>query len=188
MLQQWGIKDVSTTSHNPQANSICERMHQTVGNILRTTLHTVQPETIEDAETLVDHALASTMHATRCAVSRMFQTSPGALSFGRDMILDIPVIADLYNIQSRRQVQIDNNLLRMNRKRRDFDYRIGHKVMVESLDKTKMAAKQEGPYTIVTVYSNGSVDIQKGDHIIERINIRRLVPYRQPVCSLFFEL
>jgi len=35
-LQQWGIHDASATSKNPTANAICERMHQTVGNILRT--------------------------------------------------------------------------------------------------------------------------------------------------------
>ena len=39
LLQKCTIKDVPTTSRNPQANSICERMHQTVGNILRTLLH-----------------------------------------------------------------------------------------------------------------------------------------------------
>ena len=38
-LDKCNVKDVPTTSRNPQANSICERMHQTVGNILRTLLH-----------------------------------------------------------------------------------------------------------------------------------------------------
>ena len=44
-LEQWGIKNVPTTSRNPQANSVCERMHQTVGNIIRTYIHTHPPET-----------------------------------------------------------------------------------------------------------------------------------------------
>ena len=33
-LHQHGIKDVSTTSRNPQANVVCERMHQTVAKHL----------------------------------------------------------------------------------------------------------------------------------------------------------
>ena len=36
-LQQHGIQDTATTSCNPQANSICERMHQTVANVLQTS-------------------------------------------------------------------------------------------------------------------------------------------------------
>ncbi len=40
LLQNCHIKDACTTSaKNPQANAICERMHQTVCNILRTLLH-----------------------------------------------------------------------------------------------------------------------------------------------------
>ena len=43
LLTMFNIKDVSSTSKNPQSNSICERMHQTVGNILRATLHSNPP-------------------------------------------------------------------------------------------------------------------------------------------------
>ncbi len=39
LLDGCRIKDVSMTSKNPQANAICEHMHQTVGNVLRTLLH-----------------------------------------------------------------------------------------------------------------------------------------------------
>eukprot|EP00957_Ditylum_brightwellii_P119292 9100858-Ditylum_brightwellii.AAC.1 len=68
MLQQTGVKDAPTTSRNPQANSICERLHQTVANILRTTTNGVA-HTMQQATHAVDDALATTMHATRCAVS-----------------------------------------------------------------------------------------------------------------------
>eukprot|EP00957_Ditylum_brightwellii_P181802 13849390-Ditylum_brightwellii.AAC.1 len=37
ILQRNGIKDSLTTSCNPQANAVCERLHQPVANILRTT-------------------------------------------------------------------------------------------------------------------------------------------------------
>ena len=37
------IKDVCATSKNPQSNAICERMHQTVTNVLRTLVHTNPP-------------------------------------------------------------------------------------------------------------------------------------------------
>ena len=39
LLQNCHIRDVCTTAKNPQSNAVCERMHQTVGNVLRTLLH-----------------------------------------------------------------------------------------------------------------------------------------------------
>ena len=39
LLDLFGIKDVPTSVANPQANSVCERMHQVVGNLLRTLIH-----------------------------------------------------------------------------------------------------------------------------------------------------
>jgi hypothetical protein len=36
LLQNCHIRDVCTTAKNPQSNAVCERMHQTIGNILRT--------------------------------------------------------------------------------------------------------------------------------------------------------
>jgi hypothetical protein len=36
LLQNCHIRDVCTTAKNSQSNAVCERMHQTVGNVLRT--------------------------------------------------------------------------------------------------------------------------------------------------------
>ncbi len=38
LLQNCCIRDVCTTAKNPQSNAVCERMHQTIGNILRTKI------------------------------------------------------------------------------------------------------------------------------------------------------
>jgi transposase InsO family protein len=35
LLEMFSIKDICSTSKNPQSNAICERMHQTVENVLR---------------------------------------------------------------------------------------------------------------------------------------------------------
>ena len=69
LLQTLHVKDVPTTSYNPQANAICERMHQTVGNVLRTLLYSNPPTTVEGAQELVDEALAKAMHAMRTNVA-----------------------------------------------------------------------------------------------------------------------
>jgi hypothetical protein len=43
LLEIFSIKDVCSTSKNPQSNAICERMYQTVTNVLRTLVHTNPP-------------------------------------------------------------------------------------------------------------------------------------------------
>jgi hypothetical protein len=40
LSQLFSIKDVCSTSKNPQSNAICEKMHQTVQNVLQTLVHT----------------------------------------------------------------------------------------------------------------------------------------------------
>ena len=37
-LQRCGIKDVAISARNPQANTICEQLHQSIGNALRVFL------------------------------------------------------------------------------------------------------------------------------------------------------
>ena len=99
MLYQHGIKDVAITIKNPQANAICERTHQTVGDVLRTLMHAHPPQNIQQAHNMVDTALATAMHATRAVVHKTMRVSSGALVYHRDMILDIPLVADLLHIQ-----------------------------------------------------------------------------------------
>ena len=62
LLRRNSILDGPTTSRNLQANSICERMHQTVGNVLRTFIHVHRPTDVDTAAQLIDAALATAMH------------------------------------------------------------------------------------------------------------------------------
>ena len=94
LLVQCQIKDVLTTSKNPQANAIYERMHQTVGNILRTLLYSNPPRTVANAADLIDQALGTSMHAMRTNIHTTLKAAPEALVFGRGMFLDVPLIAD----------------------------------------------------------------------------------------------
>ena len=93
-------------------------MHQTVANILRTLLYTNPPQNMDDANDLIDDALATAMHATRTNVSSTLGSSPGALVYSRDMFLDIPLIADWILIQQRREQIVNESLRRHNNKRR----------------------------------------------------------------------
>ena len=43
----------------------------------------------------------------------------------------------------------------------------------------KLSPKAEGPYTIDTVHANGTVTIRIDENTLERINLRRIRPYRR---------
>ena len=64
-------------------------------DILRITMRTTEIKDEDDARQIIDNALATMMHATRCSVNHTLQNSPGELVFRRDMFIDVPVLADL---------------------------------------------------------------------------------------------
>ena len=78
-------------------------------------MRTTRIENYKEAEQVIDNALAAAMHATCCAVNHTMKTTPGEMVYGRDMFIDIPVIADLIAIRDLRQLLIDQNLRRHNR-------------------------------------------------------------------------
>ena len=177
LLNMFSVKDVQSTAKNPQSNSICERMHQTVGNVLRTILHGNPPANLTRARDIVDQALATAMHAMRTTVATTLGSTPGALAFSRDMFLNIPLIADWQSIVKHRQQHVDDNLRRANKKRRHHDYVSGQKVLKKVHDPTKLGVRTTGPYTIERVHVNGNLTIKLCDGVTERINIRRVIPY-----------
>ena len=65
VLRDHEIRSANTTSKNPQANAVCERMHQTVANILRTLLHGHKLKSESQANDIIDEALALAMYAMR---------------------------------------------------------------------------------------------------------------------------
>ena len=115
---QWKL----VTAQNPQANGIVERMHQVIANVLRIIMQTTHVADYDPASNIMDNALATCMHVHQCAVNRTLMTFPKALVYGRDMFLDVPVIADLMTIQQCRQEIINQNLVRQNRKQYDYHY------------------------------------------------------------------
>lgn len=178
LLRQFGIKSVPTTVKNPQSNAIIERVHKTMGDILRVLLHTTPPRTLNDTNRMVDNALATCQHACRIAVNHTMRTSPGAMAFNRDMLLNIPLIANLEAIRDRRQHLIDENLRRANAKRLEWNYDVNDPVMMVEYEPNKMDARTHGPYRITRVFANGTVRIQRGPHVQEVVNIRKIYPYR----------
>ncbi len=97
-----------------QSNAIYERMHQTVGDVLRTLLNGEPPQNIAKAKYYVDEALSIAMHAMRVGIHSTMESSPGNLVFNRDMFLNIPLIANWHAITLKQEHLINENLMKEN--------------------------------------------------------------------------
>jgi hypothetical protein len=138
-----------------------ERVHQVLGQMLRTAdLDMADSVTSDDIDVFLDNAawaICSTYHT-------ILKASPGAAIFGRDMLFDIPFVADWRKIGEQRQSLTDRGNQRKNAKQIDYNYKVGDKVLVISegiLRKTE-SAYGKVPWTITTVHMNGTIRIQCG--------------------------
>ena len=75
------VKGVSTTIKNAQSNGICERMHQTMLNVLKVYSKATFIDGYNQAYHLMKHAIAACIHATRVAVNHTMQHTPGVIIF-----------------------------------------------------------------------------------------------------------
>ncbi len=110
---------------NPQANAICERVHQVQGTMMCTSeldmADSVEPV---DIDTFINNA-AWAIHSTCHTV---LKASPGAAIFGQDMLFDILFVPDWKQmIGDYRQHQTDRSNKREYNKRVDYDYKVGDK-------------------------------------------------------------
>ena len=111
LLRDFSIKPTPTTIKNPQANSILERIHQVLGNMLRTK--DLQTHEFDDLDPWSE-LLASAAWAIRSTHHTTLQATPGQLVFGRDMLLNVKFIADWEAIRLRKQKDSDKNNAREN--------------------------------------------------------------------------
>jgi hypothetical protein len=78
--------------------------------------------------------LSDAAWAIRSTHHTVLKASPGAAIFGRDMLVDIPFIADWKKIGEHRQKLKDLNTARENEGRIDYDYKVGQKILVQNDD------------------------------------------------------
>ena len=57
--------------------------------------------------------------------------------------------------------------------------KVGDEVLKIIPDPNKLDPRAEGPYTVITVHVNGTLTIRLTPQVHERINIRRVKPYRR---------
>ena len=175
LREEYGIKRKPITTRNPQANAIVERVHQVIGNMIRT--FELEENYLDDDDPWKG-ILSATAFAVRSTLHTMLKRMPGQLVFGRDMIFNIQHQADWEAIKQRKQELINKNNQRENSKRIPHEYRVGDKVLLKRGTENKMEAPYKGPYEILQVNDNGTVQLRV-KAIIDNFNIRQIKPYQE---------
>ena len=90
--QLYGVKAKPITTRNPQANAIVERVHLTIGNMIRTFL-LYDKDGIDDDDPW-SGILTTVTAAVHNIYSTIMQAMPMQLVFGHDAIINTKFIAD----------------------------------------------------------------------------------------------
>ena len=177
ITEHYGCTKAVISTKNPQANAIIERVHQTIGNMIRTFEVNTTAEINEEKP--FEAILAATMFAVRAIVHTTTQASPTQLVFGRDHMLNIPFEADWQLIRQRKQAKIHDNNQRENAKRVPHTYKVGDKVLVSADARDKFSTTPyQGPYVVQEVRKNGTLRVKIGA-VTDTINIRRIHPFKE---------
>jgi hypothetical protein len=152
-------------------------MHQAVGNSLCILKQWTPPNHLDDAHLLIDTALANAMYATRATFHSGLMTTPGALSFSCDMVMNIPFIADLTLIRDNRQRLIDERVICSNACCHLYGYQPGQEVLKLVYKPDKLEPRAQGPYAIIAVHTIGTLTIQLNAQTTEHISIRNVKPF-----------
>ena len=173
------VLSVSQPRLETTSNAILELVHQVIGQMLCTAeLDMAKSVVPNDVDVFIDNAawaICSTYHT-------VLKASPGVAIFGRDMLFDIPFLADWNKIGDYRQSQTDHSAECKNSKRINYDYKVGDKVLIVKEGILRKAESRYGkePWTITTVHTNGTIRVQCGSKS-ERINIRRVTPFSEDI-------
>ena len=175
IVEEYGIKKRGISPRNPQANSILERIHQVIGNMIK-TFKVYDREDLEEQDPW-SGILSAIMFGVRATYHTTLEATPSQLVFGRDAILPIQHQADWKYIQTKKQKLIDMNNKRENRTRIPHEYKVGDMILVSRNKRSKHGEREKnGPYPIVQVNNNGTVRYDKGTYS-DLINIRQCEPY-----------
>ena len=109
-------------------NAVLERIHQVLGNLVRT--FKISTQTYVDEDEPWTGILAASAFAIFSTTNIPKGYSPGQLIFDRDMILPIKHRVDWELLHQQKQTQINRDNTWENKHRVDCGYKVGDKVML----------------------------------------------------------
>ena len=126
---------------------------------------------------LYDEYLVEIVFTIGATHNTKLSASPSELVFGRDLMIGTQHIANWKIIAERKQKIATNNNIRENKGRIEYFYRVGDFVLLNDKHR-KLDDPYQGSFPIINLYSNGSVEIQKGSTLL-KVNMRQIHPFRR---------
>ena len=155
-----------------------QRVHQTLGNMIHT--FSVHKNDEIDENDVWSGILGAVAFGIRATVHSTTRVTPIQLVFGRDAILNVQHVANWRYIKDQKQKLIDYNNKCENAKRLPHDYKANDMILIKAEQNSKYGTDAYlGPYTIVQVNDNGTVQVNEGT-ITDTYNIRNITPYFSP--------
>ena len=181
VVHEWGAVQKLITTRNPQANSMVERAHKTLRNLIAVNgIHSMS-----DLQSYGgwDGVLSAVSLAMRATVHTTMRATPAQLVFGRDMLHNVRFEADWKFIKERRQRVIRQNNKKENAKRVPYTYTVGQKVKILQDNNRKFGdPRYRGPYDVTAVNDNGTVRLRmrtnRAGAVYQTWNIRNILPYQ----------
>ena len=172
LLSSYGITAKPTSVKNPQTNAFVERIHQVIGDSIRT----MELNTRKFDDITLNAILQNVAYGLRATYHSSLAASPCQLVFGRDMMINAVYLANWKDLRDKRRIQIRQNNTKENKSRIAHEYSIGDSVYIKKSNVEQKLNPLQGPFVIKLVHSNGTVTIQRSSTVTERINIRRIHP------------
>ena len=118
---EYGITAKPITSGDLMSDTILEKIHQVLGNLVRN--FNIQQTYVDKSDPWTG-ILAAAEIAILSETRRQKVYSPGKLIFGRDMVPPIKQRVDWELICQIKQTQINRDKARKNKHRVDYDYKV----------------------------------------------------------------
>ena len=141
IVEEYGIKKKGISPRNPQANAILERIHQVIGNMIK-TFKIYDREDLEEQDPW-SGILSAIMFGVRATYHTTLEATPSQLVFGRDAILPIQYQPDWNRIQNNKRKRIELNNKRENKSRIPHDYQVGELILTSRNKKSKHGEREK---------------------------------------------
>ena len=145
LCDAYGIYHTFTTTYSATANSICERCHETVNQMIRTIGYDNWLSNLQN----IAFALRASAHTS-------LGTSPSMAIYSLDMVL--PAFNSIRNLgKSKSGGSVQKDLARLNKSRIEHNYEKQDQVLVRKVKKdidSKWDQYQDGPFEVIEVHDN----------------------------------
>ena len=168
LCESYDIQIVHTSTYNPTANSVCERVHGTINNSIRCAQNILWSQELP----AIAWSLRTTFH-------RRLQCSPSQLVFGTSMLNPykrIPIQKTLEHAVSYSTSQAESEARSNNKSRTQHSFEINDLVYVKNINPSKTQPRYSGPYPILKVYEEKNACKLNCGNFQETFSFRRLKP------------